>query len=387
MGKMEAWRIAQNKDMWDEDTVQEAVDEQPEWYPHAMWMGRHLGMRVEGLEGPAKARRKAGEAQVPALPPGALAMMAQYATEEGRREEDRVLAATVVIMGIGCLRAKHVQRSYLLKIGTNMLYGVCLRGKNKPGYKWAAPRFFHGRDVGQILWRDWISRSLGEGGPRPYLAVDSSGHALTTAQITRGVRGILEEKGVAAEVFSSRSLRRMGPTIGPLVRMQEDEVDALGDWESKKNSVMRVRYADNKEHTARVAKTVMTRCLEIVVVAGGNWSDAPLALARVSLKDMKKRATKEVLKDKTEEETPQEWLQREVHMKNEEPVTVADMGKQWARARKLVHWIDKKLVPQCWQRKGEKKPLKYINEAGAGDESLQMCLERGYTLCGDCARY
>ena len=65
---------------------------------------------------------------------------------------------------MACLRERHLQRSILTKLGSVFLWGVCTRGKNKPGFHWGMPRYSPiGEDLGGQLWYAWKEASLAAG--------------------------------------------------------------------------------------------------------------------------------------------------------------------------------------------------------------------------------
>ena len=53
-----------------------------------------------------------------------------------------------------------------MKLTANFLYGVCWKGKGKPGYRWACPRYGPtGADVGSCVWESW--QKLAKIAPHP----------------------------------------------------------------------------------------------------------------------------------------------------------------------------------------------------------------------------
>ena len=66
------------------------------------------------------------------------------------------IVATIQLLWLGVFIFQHMQRSVPVKLTLNFFYAVCWKGKNKPGYRWACPRYGPiGADIGGIVWANW----------------------------------------------------------------------------------------------------------------------------------------------------------------------------------------------------------------------------------------
>ena len=94
----------------------------------------------------------------------------------------KIVVAVVQLLWMSVLRFQHMQRSMPIKITANFIFGVCWKGKGKPGYRWACPRFGpSGADVGMFVWQQWqnLARRSAEApygllydGPNPFSLAD-----------------------------------------------------------------------------------------------------------------------------------------------------------------------------------------------------------------------
>ena len=75
-----------------------------------------------------------------------------------------LIVATIQLRWLSVLRFQHMQRSVPVKLtlNFNFFYAVSWEGKNKPGYRWACPRYGPtGADIGGIVWANWQRTAKG----------------------------------------------------------------------------------------------------------------------------------------------------------------------------------------------------------------------------------
>ena len=181
------------------------------------------------------------------------------------------IGAAMLFLWMAVLRFKHAQRSCLVRLTSVVLEGVCHRGKRKPGFRWACPRFAPGGgDVGGALWKSWHAQVKSSGGLVYGTVLDHQGAVLGLGDFHRASRAFLAALVGTRDVdlFSSYSLRRSLPSVAEVRGATSDEADALGDWEASKEKVMRIRYADCKEDSAAVAKLLQVAFITAAAGAG-----------------------------------------------------------------------------------------------------------------------
>ena len=82
-------------------------------------------------------------------------------------------------------------------MGSRFLWGVCTKGKNKPGFAWGCPRFtITGDDIGGRLWARWLKASKAAGSALQYAVVDDQGARVKPGKVADVVRFILDKNQV-----------------------------------------------------------------------------------------------------------------------------------------------------------------------------------------------
>ena len=157
-----------------------------------------------------------------------------------------VVFAVIQLLWMSVLRFQHMQRSMPVKLTANFLYGVCWKGKGKPGYRWACPPYGPtGADVGGCGWSSW--QKLAKIAPSPPFGLLYQNAApFSLADFRSASRAVLREHLGMQETDISPltySLRRSMPNLAEM-SAHPDDADALGNWIAAKNSKMRIRYAD-----------------------------------------------------------------------------------------------------------------------------------------------
>ena len=143
-------------------------------------------------------------------------MLDQEAVAKQYIDEERSAALDFARFAwMSCLRERHVQRSVLTKLGTHFLWGICTRGKNKPGFAWGAPRFTPtGDDLGCKVWAAWKDASVAAGQALRYAIVGNSGEMVKSGEAAAVVRFLLDKNNVGnPEIFTLRGMRRVQLTM------------------------------------------------------------------------------------------------------------------------------------------------------------------------------
>ena len=165
-----------------------------------------------------------------------------------------IVIAVIQLLWMSVLRFQHMQRSMPVELTANFLYGVCWKGKGKPGYRWACPRYGPtGADVGSCIWKS--CQKLAKIAPNPLFGLLCENTVpFSLANFRTASRAVLREYfGMQpADIFSSFSLRRSMPTLVETSGTHPDDADALGDWISAKNSRMRIRYVGSRSSSSRI---------------------------------------------------------------------------------------------------------------------------------------
>ena len=123
---------------------------------------------------------------------------------------------------MSCLRERHMQRSALTKLGTNFLWGVCSKGKDKPGFAWGLPRYSPaGSDIGLTIWTRWKKWSLAAGEALQYAITDDNGRKLAPGGAADAVRFLLSKHGIQNPLEAS-------PEVSTVRGMRKEQQAAVG---------------------------------------------------------------------------------------------------------------------------------------------------------------
>ena len=174
----------------------------------------------------------------------------------GGSDPARVIIAIIQLLWVSVLRFQHMQRSVPVGLTSELLYGICWKGKGKPAYRWACPRYGPtGEDICGCVWDAWQQLSKGRQ-VAPFGLLYGNGVPFSLANFHTASRAILREHlgMLDTDMFSSYSLRRSMPTLAVMNGTHPDDADALGDWTSAKDNTMRIRYADSREERSATVK-------------------------------------------------------------------------------------------------------------------------------------
>ena len=100
------------------------------------------------------------------------------------------------------------------------------------------------------------------------------------------------------------------PTLANLRGAPEEEADALGDWLGAKNTKMRVRYSDERERTALLAKLTQAEILARMAGMDGvvSWQAVPTMLSQLDMEGIRAIITERMASESVEAEAPLEWV-------------------------------------------------------------------------------
>ena len=145
-----------------------------------------------------------------------------------------------------------------------------------------------------------------------FLLSDEHGRAYPIASFQQAARVFLMQRlGLQdAAMFTTYSLRRSMPTLGELRHADEAELSALGDWSSKKNSSMPIRYADNREASALLAKLLQVRLVSMAADSTNevSWEAMREFLTQIQLDQVRKQVVSEFAADSVVAEVREELI-------------------------------------------------------------------------------
>ncbi|CAE8627868.1 unnamed protein product [Polarella glacialis] len=234
------------------------------------------------------------------------------------------VAAGALVIILGTVRYRHIQRSMLLPSSAHMLRGVCSQGKARiggmrPGFAWLMPLVgFTGVRVGEhvcriiqqvhtLLGSEGATYLLCDFGPRgkDVMSADCFNNcALSYAKFTAALRRVLQlhplrmpadEAAQATTYFG----RRVMPSIAGLLSLEPSEKAALSNWKDISDEgvsghrqrtllqSMPVRYDGTKLVQAAKAKVMCVTAVRIAVSAAERydleWGELPRFLPNRSV--------------------------------------------------------------------------------------------------------
>jgi hypothetical protein len=295
----------------------------------------------------------------------------------------------MMTIALRCMRAKHYQRSIIIKVSKLFLHGACLKGKGKPGYKWSIPRFFLGVDIGMKIAHRWLKESRRQGRPLPYLLFDEETHEpLSVAHINQAGRAVMQQIGISDPgVFSTRGLRRVAPSVGAMLGLEPDMLDALGDWEATKGNTMRVRYSGTRYLMASEAKLLVTWVIEATVTTGDiSWEQVAAQIADVDIQSMRAAVKRKISQDmEAQLEVPKEWIgklvvtEKKYERSKETKQAKEAKEAEEAKAREDEEAEEAKEASEARAQKDEEE----AREAKDKDVAWIMCRQYGHILVDD----
>ena len=280
------------------------------------WFRRNLDAPVptDDLPRPPAQAKPGGKEQAVAADPEIFFAVDRQVREMLTSDPEYVYGIAHLVMYQVCMRCRHLCRSILKTLGTDLLTGVCLWGKKTAGWTWQIPRYSpEGVDVGGYLWTHYAPR-LRPGEKAPVgVFTTSSGHApLDYPEILEGCRRFLRNRVELpdSEVWTTYSSRRATPTIADILEMSAHQRRAIGHW-GNQNSDMPTCYSG-----ARVATSTMARVEAIQMVVGAqvlttgpmSWEALEGVRHELDPRAAKREASRLVSQDTVIHSLPQEML-------------------------------------------------------------------------------
>ena len=293
-------------------------------FHHMKWIATNLGAPIHIDASHKPSRRTAGQDLPPdqktATDPEVHVQLDYLLKGLHPENPATLIVATIQLLWLSVLRFQHMQRSVPVKLTSHFLFAVCWKGKNKPGYRWACPRYGPtGTDIGGIVWHNWQRTAKGQQQPPFGLMYETTGVPFSLHNFNAASRAVLQEHlGMQeTDLFSSRCLRRSMPTLAEMRETHPDDADALGDWTASKDSKMRVRYADSREERAVLVKTehmlVVRHLMEFKTAL--DWKTCRHLLPKIDKAAISAQANDMLAADITSEETLKHLLKNLVKPK------------------------------------------------------------------------
>ena len=285
-------------------------------FNHMRWLESTLGSPVRMATSDRPARHDPGEGlsaeQRVATDPEVHLHLDRLFTQLPPADPARVVIAATQVLWMGVLRFQHMQRSVPVRLTSNFLHGVCWKGKGKPGYRWACPRYGPtGADICGFVWDTWQHVAAGSL-ETPFGLLRDNSKLFSLSDFHAASRSVLREHlGMTdTDIFSSYSLRRSMPTLAEMGGIHPDDADALGDWTSSKDSKMRIRYADSREERSAVVKLAHMLLVRQMASSGVtlSWIACRHLLASVDNKAITAQATQLMACDTNQKETQPRFL-------------------------------------------------------------------------------
>ena len=140
------------------------------------------------------------------------------------------------IVGTGVLRYQHVVRSYPLRLSRSTVHAHCPKGKQsklRRGFDWAIPSHFsNGFNWGE-KWLDAFLRLSPKARASCGFCFNGRGAPWSIAEVQRTTQELFRNQVEPLESLTTYSFRRLGPTIGLMLKLPESEMLAMGDWTEK----------------------------------------------------------------------------------------------------------------------------------------------------------
>jgi len=189
---------------------------------------------------------------------------------------------------------RHFQRSILVKLGTSFLWGVCPRGKSKPGFVWGLPRFTTSdADLGADISYRWKGASVNADTALQFACAGLEGLPVKAGVAADTVRFLLSKRGVwNPELFTMRGLRRVQLTMLGQRSAPEEKKVAVGDWQQciqrtgPSIATMPVLYDGDKVKTAAFMKFIRVETVRRVITNDPTKFDWRTFRARMKELDM-----------------------------------------------------------------------------------------------------
>lgn len=205
------------------------------------WLCKHgqLGWDVSSLVAATSRSRKADKTQALVVLPPMFPFLEERVEQLWQVQDVRwssLLASWIV--GAGCLRYKHVQRSVIRKLSKSTIHCKCTKGKQarqRTGFSFCLPAVFNsGFPWAQKVIEQMEKLPL-EAQSKCGLCFDSLGQPWPLNDVTQTARSIFAEAVSTPEEMKSYSWRRMPSTAAHTMGLSPLDLSALGDWVNKRD--------------------------------------------------------------------------------------------------------------------------------------------------------
>ena len=205
------------------------------------WLCKHgqLGWDVSSLVAPTSRSRKADKTQALVVLPPMFPFLEERVEQLWQVQDVRwssLLASWIV--GAGCLRYKHVQRSVIRKLSKSTIHCKCTKGKQarqRTEISFCLPAVFNsGFPWAQKVIEQMEKLPL-EAQSKCGLCFDSLGQPWPLNDVTQTARSIFAEAVSTPEEMKSYSWRRMPSTAAHTMGLSPLDLSALGDWVNKRD--------------------------------------------------------------------------------------------------------------------------------------------------------
>lgn len=237
-------------------------------------------------------------------------------TQLYRQGDPRWIAGIVAhVDATGTMRNRHVQRSVLVSITTEVATFLCAKGKtgDRSAYSWSCPvKTLDGHSIMVHCWYDMLQK-LAERSIKPLcVAFDpSDGRPLAYSALTKAWRSIYSE-GLEvgqdkllvdnAQLVTSYSFRRVAPTLANAIQLPWPLRLSLGAWQESPGgsqhegaSLMPARYAGNRDDIQACTKLAVQAVLRDLVNGGmKTWQSARVFLSKVDVSAYLQRAAEQI---------------------------------------------------------------------------------------------
>lgn len=272
------------------------------------WLSRHgqLSWELSTLQAPTERSRRSEKKQAAVIVPPMWPYLEERVEALHAAGDERWTALLACwLVGAGCLRYKHIQRSGFRKITRSTAHCHCPKGKQSrlcSGFHFCAPSCFStgfcwAKEVLQ-LWEKLPEASR----PTSGLCFDAAGNSWPIGEINTMAREIFTEAVDASEELSTYSFRRMPSTAAHVLGMGPLELASLGDWTNKSDvpqeGKMPIHYSGARYGQSMKTKhTILGAMTELS--QSETWELLPQTAIDKALQAGKESAEKALQQDKT----------------------------------------------------------------------------------------
>ncbi|CAE7745577.1 clpC [Symbiodinium sp. CCMP2592] len=263
----------------------------------------NLPWELGGVQ-PAPTLGREGPAQAAVAEPGMLEELEHRVAQMYDQSDPRwtCLLADWLIAS-GCVRHKHLARSFPVCVTQSTAHFFCSRGKqahSRAGFRWAAPSHFSCGFAWAEAWVEFYGSLPAAARKRCGICFDAAGRPWELRQVTLLTQEIFS--GLEPPV-TTYSWRRVAPSVGSLLQLDELSLLALGDWADRgkireTGASMPLHYSGTKyAMSVRVKHLVWSaasRCLTY-----DTWSEVPPSMLQREESSLQAEVAEKIRLDST----------------------------------------------------------------------------------------